>query len=58
MKFNKYLVRLIFRIVDNSGGLEDPDRKQNFDKVYKNIKNFTDKALNRPLAKRWIAQNI
>ena len=58
MKFQQIFGAANFHIVDNSGGLEDPDRKQNFDKVYKNIKNFLDKAPNRPLAKHWMAQNI
>jgi len=42
-----------FFIVDNSGGLEDPTRSKNFDKVYNN----TQKFLNSPVsskAQQWI----
>lgn len=58
MKFQQIFGAANFHIVDNSGGLEDPDRKQNFDKVYKNVQNFINKEPARPLAKRWLSQNI
>lgn len=58
MKFQQIFGAANFHIVDNSGGLEDPDRKQNFEKVYRNIRNFLEKAPSRPLAKRWLASNI
>ena len=57
MKFQQIFGASDFHIVDNSGGLEDPDRKQNFDKVYRNIQNFINKEPARPLAKRWLSQN-
>lgn len=44
-----------FFIVDNSGGLEDPTRSKNFDKVYNN----TQKFLNAPVGRKatnWIAK--
>tara|TARA_B100001287_G_scaffold262491_1_gene252466 strand:- start:4016 stop:4693 length:678 start_codon:yes stop_codon:yes gene_type:complete len=58
MKFQQIFGASNFHIVDNSGGLEDPDRKQNFDKVYKNIQNFISTKPTRPLAKRWLLANI
>lgn len=45
MKFQQIFGAANFHVVDNSGGLEDPDRKQNFDKVYKESQKF----LNQPL---------
>ena len=56
MKFQQIFGAAHFHIIDNSGGLEDPDRKQNFDKVYKNIKNFLEQKPERSMAKRWLDQ--
>ena len=56
MKFQQIFGAAHFHIIDNSGGLEDPDRKQNFDKVYKNIKNFLEQKPERSMAKRWMDQ--
>ena len=56
MKFQQIFGAANFHIVDNSGGLEDPDRKQNFEKVYKNIKNFLETKPKRNMAKRWLSQ--
>lgn len=56
MKFQQIFGAAHFHIIDNSGGLEDPDRKQNFEKVYKNIKNFLEQKPERSMAKRWLDQ--
>lgn len=56
MKFQQIFGAANFHIVDNSGGLEDPDRKKNFEKVYKNIKNFLETKPKRNMAKRWLSQ--
>jgi cytidylate kinase len=44
-----------FYVIDNSGGLEDPDRKENFQKVSKAIDRFINQKPSRPAANRWLA---
>ena len=46
-----------FHVVDNSGGLEDPDRKVNFDKVYKEILKFLNEQPSKRAAKAWLTKN-
>ena len=48
MKFQQMFGAPNFFVVDNSGGLEDPERKENFDRVEKAI----DKFLISPPSKR------
>ena len=43
-------------VVDNSGGLEDPERKENFDRVEKAIDKFLISPPSKRQAKAWIAQ--
>lgn len=43
-----------FHIIDNSGGLEDPNRKQNFEKVAKAVDKFLSKAPSSRIAKEWL----
>jgi dephospho-CoA kinase len=53
MKYQQIFKADNFFIVDNSGGLEDPTRSENFDKVYNN----TQKFINAPVGKKatkWI----
>ena len=44
-----------FHIVDNSGGLEDPERKANFENISKAIRKFLNAPPRRPAAKQWLA---
>ena len=53
MKYQQIFKADKFFIVDNSGGLEDPTRSKNFDKVYNNTQRF----INAPVGKKatkWI----
>tara|TARA_B110000858_G_scaffold198242_1_gene263483 strand:- start:2345 stop:3058 length:714 start_codon:yes stop_codon:yes gene_type:complete len=54
MKFQQLFGNGKFQIVDNNGGLEDPERKANFDKVQKNVTAFLSRPPSNPHAKRWI----
>ena len=55
MKFQQLFGNANFYIVDNSGGLEDPDRKENFVAVEKNIRKFINEPPRKPQAKSWLA---
>lgn len=57
MKFQQIFGARNFHVVDNSGGLEDPDRKQNFTQVYKEIQKFINTPPRLPQASRWIKDN-
>ena len=54
MKFQQLFGAGNFHIVDNSGGLEDPERKANFLEVDRAIDKFLNKAPSMPHAKNWI----
>ena len=54
MKFQQVFGASNFHVVDNSGGLEDPDRKQNFMNVDKSIVKFLSASPKMPAAKQWI----
>ena len=54
MKFQQLFGSDKFQIVDNNGGLEDPERKKNFEKVQKNISGFLSRPPSNPHAKKWI----
>ena len=54
MKFQQLFGDGKFQIVDNNGGLEDPDRAENFAKVEKNISAFISRPPSNPYAKKWI----
>jgi dephospho-CoA kinase len=54
MKFQQLFGAGNFHIVDNSGGLEDPERKANFLEVDRAIDKFLNKAPSMPPAKNWI----
>ena len=56
MKFQQVFGASRFHIIDNSGGLEDLDRKDNFDKVYNETQRFLNTPPNRRSAQRWIQQ--
>ena len=55
MKFQQMFGNANFYIIDNSGGLEDPNRKENFEAVEKAIRTFINKPPRKPQAKSWFA---
>ena len=55
MKFQQVFGAANFHVVDNSGGLEDPDRKENFDQVYREVRKFLSQAPTSRAAKLWLA---
>ncbi len=56
MKFQQLFGNQNFHIIDNSGGLEDPDRKANFDVAEKQIRKFISAPPTSHIAKKWINQ--
>jgi cytidylate kinase len=54
MKFQQVFGARDFHVVDNSGGLEDPERKENFDNVYKSIRAFINSPPSSHIAKKWL----
>lgn len=54
MKFQQLFGAKNFYIVDNSGGLEDPERKKNFLEVTRAIDKFLNKNPQMPAAKKWL----
>lgn len=55
MKFQQLFGAGNFHIVDNSGGLEDPERKENFLEVTRAIDKFLMKTPTSRFAKQWVA---
>ncbi len=55
MRFQQIFGSANFHVVDNSGGLEDPDRKENFDNVEKAIRAFISAAPTNRIARAWLA---
>ena len=55
MKFQHTFGAQNFLIVDNSGGLEDPQRSKNFSVVDKELRRFLDKPPVHPKAKSWLS---
>ena len=54
MKYQQIFGANKFFIVDNSGGLEDPTRAANFDKVFVELKKFVEQPPRSPAAKKWL----
>ncbi|OUW32514.1 MAG: hypothetical protein CBD31_01680 [Flavobacteriaceae bacterium TMED171] len=54
MKFQQIFKTGNFHVVDNSGGLEDPNRKDNFDRVSKEIDKFLAQPVSSRMAKSWL----
>tara|TARA_A200000159_G_scaffold30049_1_gene26626 strand:+ start:1300 stop:1995 length:696 start_codon:yes stop_codon:yes gene_type:complete len=54
MKFQQLFRAGNFHIVDNSGGLEDPERAENFSKVNNQIDKFLIQPPSKRQAKQWI----
>lgn len=57
MKFQQVFGAANFHVVDNSGGLEDPERKENFLEVTRAIDKFLMKAPQNRMAQQWLADN-
>ena len=57
MKFQQVFGAAKFHVIDNSGGLEDPDRKENFDNVYKAVQQFLNDPPTKRAAKAWLIKN-
>ena len=55
MKFQQLFGNQNFYIVDNSGGLEDPDRRENFENIEKSIRAFLSSPPRKPEAKSWLS---
>ena len=54
MKFQQLFGASKFQVVDNNGGLEDPERAENFKVVEKNITAFISRPPSNRYAKKWI----
>lgn len=54
MKFQQLFGAANFHIVDNSGGLEDPERAENFRDVEKSIDKFINRPPRMPVARKWM----
>ena len=54
MAFQQLFGAANFYVIDNSGGLEDPTRKENFTKISKAIDKFINSAPRMPAAKKWL----
>ena len=57
MKFQQLFGAANFHVVDNSGGLEDPDRAENFREVEKKLHSFLETPPKMPAARRWLQNN-
>ena len=57
MKFQQVFGASNFHVVDNSGGLEDPERKENFLEVTRAIDKFLMKSPSSRQAKEWLASH-
>lgn len=44
-----------FYVVDNSGGQEDPERKQNFEQIYKHVRTWVNSPVRNRQANAWHA---
>ena len=55
MKFQQLFGNNNFYLVDNSGGLEDNERKENFEKVEKSIRSFVTAPPKSRMARAWLA---
>lgn len=55
MKFQQLFGNQNFYLVDNSGGLEDPERKENFLNVEKAIRAFANSPPKSRIARDWLA---
>ena len=54
MKFQQLFGADKFQVVDNNGGLEDPERAENFEQVARNVDRFVNRPPRSKYAKAWI----
>lgn len=54
MKFQQLFGAANFHVVDNSGGIEDPERAENFRDVEKSIDKFINRPPRMPAARNWM----
>jgi len=57
MKFQQLFGADRFIVIDNSGGLEDPDRQQAFTKVEGSLRTFLTAPPRNQLAQKWLSAN-
>ena len=57
MSFQQVFGSANFHVVDNSGGLEDPNRAKQFDQVYREIQKFINTPPKSRAARAWLEQN-
>ena len=55
MSFQQVFGSSNFHVIDNSGGLEDPTRSENFNRVEKDIRKFLSTSPSTRAAKQWLA---
>jgi hypothetical protein len=55
MGFQQVFGNKNFYVVDNSGGLEDPERGQSFDEIYKDIRSWVNTPTRNRQANAWLA---
>ena len=57
MKYQQVFGADSFFIIDNSGGLEDPNRKRNFETVYNELQKFINSKPTQAIAIDWLKSN-
>ena len=55
MGFQQVFGNKNFYVVDNSGGLEDPERGKSFDEIYKDIRQWLNQPTRNRIANAWLA---
>lgn len=55
MGFQQVFGNRNFYVVDNSGGLEDPERGKSFDEIYKDIRSWVNTPTRNRQANAWLA---
>lgn len=55
MGFQQVFGNRNFYVVDNSGGLEDPQRKSSFNEIYKDIRQWLNQPTRNRIANAWLA---
>ena len=56
MKFQQLFGADRFIVIDNSGGLEDPERAEAFKRVESSIRKFLNQEPRNKIAQKWLAQ--
>jgi dephospho-CoA kinase len=57
MSFQQVFGSANFHVIDNSGGLEDPNRAKQFSQVYRETRKFINAPPNSRAARAWLEQN-